>query len=167
MIKTIKKYSLPIICCIVLLVIGVYNSFLTTFWEASFVDIVTIGLAIFLSFYLTENLNDKRRRNDCIEHIIIEIEQMMNEDSIFSFDKKTLVQQASCANRIKYLKDAQFQDIQEDIDFIAREFGEIRDLYSNHNQTETKLKAVQIDFEKHRNLICDKCNKIRIGLYLD
>ena len=167
MIKTIKKYLLPTISCIALFIIGVYNSFSATFWEASFVDIITIGLAVFLSFYLTENLNDKRRRNDCIEHIIIEIEQMMNEDSMFSFGKKALAQQTSCANRIKYLKDAKFQDIQEDIDFIAREFDEIRDLYSSHNQTEPKLKAVHIDFERHRNLICDKCNKIRIALYID
>lgn len=166
MTKTIKKYFLPIIGCVVLLLVGIYNFSSATFWDASFVDIITIGLAVFLSFYLTEKLNDERRRNDCIEHIIIEIEQMMDEDSVFSLDKKTLLHQRSCANRIKYLKDAKFQDIQEDIDFIAREFEEIRNLYSSHNQTEHKLRAVQVDFERHRNLICDKCNKIRVGLYI-
>lgn len=149
-----------------MLLVGIYNFSSATFWDASFVEIITIGLAVFLSFYLTEKLNDERRRNDCIEHIIIEIEQMMDEDSVFSLDKKTLLHQRSCANRIKYLKDAKFQDIQEDIDFIAREFEEIRNLYSSHNKTEHKLKAVQTDFERHRNLICDKCNKIRVGLYI-
>ena len=166
MITLKKKYLWLVISGIVLLVLGYPNFSSATFWEASFVDIITIGLAVFVSFYLTENLNDKRRRNDCIEHIIIEIEQMMYEDSMFLHDKKTLIRQASCANRIKYLKNAQFQDIQEDIDFIEREFQEIRDLYSSHNQTEKKLKEVQDDFERHRKLICDKCNKIRVGLYI-
>ena len=139
----------------------------TTFWNASFTEIITIGLAIFVSFYLTENLNDKRRRNDCIEHIVLEIESMMNEECVFSSNKKkTLIYQQSCANRIKYLQDARFQDIQESIDFIAREIDEIRNLYSNHNHDAKKIKEVRPDFERHRNLICDKCNKIRIGLYV-
>lgn len=166
MINFLKRYLLQIISLIVLLVLSLFNLSSATFWNTSFTEVITIGLAIFVSFYLTENLNDKRRRNDCIEHIILEIESMMNEDFIFSLNKDTLIHQSSCANRIKYLKDANFRDIQADIDFIAREFEEIRDLHSNHKQTSKKLKTVLIDFEKHRALICDKCNKIRIGLYV-
>lgn len=165
MTKKTKKYLLLITSGVVLFGLIAYNIFSTTFWKMSFVDIITIGLAVFLSFYLTENLNDERRRNDCIEHIIIEIEQMMYEDEMFSRSKKTFIRQASCANRIKYLKNAHFQDIQEDIGFIEREFQEIRDLYSNHNQTDKKLNDVRGDFERHRDFICDKCNKIRMGLY--
>lgn len=90
MITLKKKYLWLVISGIVLLVLGYPNFSSATFWEASFVDIITIGLAVFVSFYLTENLNDKRRRNDCIEHIIIEIEQMIYEDSMFLHDKKNL-----------------------------------------------------------------------------
>ena len=167
MINTIKKYLLPVIGVVIIITLLFINFSSTTFWNASFTEIITIGMAVFISFYLTEKLNDKRRRNECIEHIILELEQMMNEEYIFSIDKKkSFMYQRSCANRIKYLKDANFQDIREDINFIANEIETIKDLYSNHNQNKKSLEAHFADFDKHRNLICDKCNKIRIGLYV-
>ena len=107
MINTIKKYLLPVIGVVIIITLLFINFSSTTFWNASFTEIITIGMAVFISFYLTEKLNDKRRRNDCIEHIILELEQMMNEEYIFSIDKKkSFMYQRSCANRIKYLKDA-------------------------------------------------------------
>ena len=72
------------------------------------------------------------------------------------------MKQTSCANRIKYLKDARFSDFQDDINFIETHFQEIRDLYSSH---ENKLDEVIDDFRRHQCFICDKCSKIRIGLY--
>lgn len=117
-----------IIFLLVILLIINFSS--KTFWDASLIDILTIGLAVLLSFYLTGSMNNERRRNDCIEHIIVEKEQMTDEEYIFSNQKKTLIHQQSCANRIKYIKDANFQDIRESIDFIAREFEEIKNLYS-------------------------------------
>ena len=72
------------------------------------------------------------------------------------------MKQRSCANCIKYLKDAEFDDINGDILFIENHFKEIRDLYSYH---QNDLSSVRKDFERHQTLISDKCNKIRVGLY--
>lgn len=135
------------------------------FFSANAVDIITILLGVIITFYLTERMNDKRRRNDCIEHIIMEIESFVSDDNNFSICPNTLMQQASCANRIKYIKDAAFSDIKDEIDFIEHHFTDIRDLYSNHYQNEEEFKGVKKDIDKHRNCITDKCCKIRIGLY--
>lgn len=133
------------------------------FFSASFIDILTIGIAIFISFMITEYSDNKRRRNECIEHIILEIEDMVSGDEIVNGESNmTLLKQSSCANRIKYLKDAKFTDIEQDIIFIEEQFQEIRDLYSNHKDD---LPSVKNDLERHQRLICDKCNKIRVNLY--
>ena len=63
------------------------------------------------------------------------------------------------------MKDAGFTDIEGDIEFIETNFENIRDLYSNHNQSEEALQRVKVDIDKHRMNIVDKCSKIRVGLY--
>lgn len=136
-----------------------------SFFTAGLTDLITILLGLIITFFITEKLTDQRRRNDCIEHIIVEIESFVTEDKNFEIDKCTYIKQGSCANRIKYLKDAGFADIKEDIEFIETNFQNIRDLYSNHNQNEESLKSVKVDIDRHRINIVDKCSKIRIGLY--
>ncbi len=166
--KPIKvKRALQIfIPSIILLILVIYNCCNKRFFEASFIDIVSIGVIIFFTFYLSENINDTRRRNDCIEHIIMEIQEMVSGPKVFSNNSKSaLSTQASCANKIKYLKDGNFKEIKDDIDFISEKFQVIRDLYSDHSQDPNDLGVVQVDFERYQMLINDKCDKIRIELY--
>ncbi len=137
----------------------------TAFFSANAVEIITILLGMIIAFYLSERMNDKRRRNDCIEHIIVEIEDFVANDENYKNCQNSLMKQSSCANRIKYIKDAAFSDIKDDVGFIEQHFAEIRDLFSNHYQNEDELKSVKKDIDKHRDLIADKCCKIRIGLY--
>ena len=151
------------ICICGLLVWKNYKS--ADFLQAKAIDIVTILLGAVIAFYLTEKLNDKRRRNDCIEHIIAEIEMFVSDEKNFIVDKSTYMKHGSCGNRIKYLKDASFKDIKDEVDFIDANFNEIRDLYSNHNKDEATLETVRVDINKHRDNIIDKCCKIRINLY--
>jgi len=137
----------------------------SNFFSANLTDIITIIVGIVIAFFITERLTDQRRRNDCIEHIVVEIENFITDDGNFKIDKGTYIRHGSCANRIKYLKDAGFSDIKDDIEFIETNFQNIRDLYSHHNQSEEALQEVKIDIDKHRTNIVDKCSKIRIGLY--
>lgn len=135
------------------------------FLKASFIDIATLGIGTYIVFFLSERLNESRRRNDCIEHIITEIENIVCDEKFFSMQRSALMMQASCANKIKYLKDAKFPKIQEEVAFIESKINDIRELYSNHNSSEEDLKSVVKDFEKKRNEINDKCDKIRVLLY--
>ncbi len=135
------------------------------FFKASFIDVLTVLFGAVITFFMTQRINDRRRRNECIEHIIMEIESFVSNEENFQIEKRTLVRQSSCANRIKYLKDSSFSEIKKDIEFIHRNYEEIRDLYSNHCKSDADLKSVQVDIDKHRSNIVDKCNKIRISLY--
>ena len=165
-IKKNRGATVAIIAIIGICVFLVYRNIQNeNFFSADAIDIVTILLGTLIAFYLTERMNDRRRRNDCIEHIIMEIENFVSDDSNFKIDKGTLLRHGSCGTRIKSLKDAGFVDIKKEIDFIDSNFNEIRDLYSNHNKSEEELDTVRIDINKHRDNIVDKCCKIRISLY--
>lgn len=135
------------------------------FWNANATDIVTIVIGTVIAFYLTENMTDLRRRNDCIEHIIIEIENFVSNEDNFKINRTTFIRQASCANRIKYLQDASFSDIKSDIEFIEKHYDEIRKLYSENSNNEDNLNDVRGDIDKHKIHIIDKCVKIRTSLY--
>ena len=135
------------------------------FFRADIIDILTILIGSIFVIYFSERMTDRRRRNDCIEHIVEEIEQYILDDNNYKINKSTFIKHQSCANRIKYLRDASFTDIKDDIEYIQRHFEEIRTLYSNHSNSEEELEAIRVDIDRHRANINDKCSKIRIGLY--
>lgn len=167
--KSIKRNPSVYLALAVIVGISVYlivkNVSEEQFFSANAIEILTILLGVFVAFFLAERMNDRRRRDDCIEHIVLEIENFMEEDNNFKAGRASLMKQASCANRIQYLKKASFRDIEQDIEFIESHFDEIRNIYSSHNSSDEELERVKIDLDRHRNNIADKCNKIRIGLY--
>ena len=136
------------------------------FFKASLIDILTFAVGSFIIFLLSERNNNTRRRNDCIEHIITEIETIISDERFFSINRSALLLQASCANKIKYLKDANFPEIAADVAFIETKIQDIRELYSNHSSSEENLKSVIKDFEKKQIDVGDKCDKIRVLLYM-
>lgn len=154
-----------IIIAVICVVLVIKNFCDPEFFSASLVDIITILIGGVIAFYFTERMTDRRRRNDCIEHIIMEIESFVSDENNFKVDKGTLMKHGSCANRIKYLRDASFLDIKDEINVIEDKFNEIRDLYSNHSKIQEELDSVKIDIDKRRDIIVDKCCKIRVGLY--
>lgn len=161
-----KVVALSAVGLIILCIFLIYKNWKQAeFFAANLTDIITLIVGIVIAVFITERLTDQRRRNDCIEHIVMEIESFITNDDNFRIDKSTYIKHGSCANRIKYLKDAGFTDIKGDIEFIESNFENIRDLYSHHNQSDEELLRVKLDIDKHRTNIVDKCNKIRIGLY--
>ena len=161
-----KHYINPIFLFSSFLVIVslVYANYWSSFfWQASMVNVVTIFIACFITYYWKGQKDNAVRRDSCIESIINEIEVMTMLPEIIS-DKKTIAlsKQVACANRIKYLKDACFVDIKDDIDFIDEHFEQMRNLYS----PSTKEMRKNLDkFKKQQELVAARCVKIRIGLY--
>lgn len=148
---------------LVFIIMNLNNS---SFWQASCMDIVTMWFVGILTIIISENGSERRHVKASMEHVIDEVERYVVNDANFTFEHNEMAffEQASCANKIKYLKDANFSDIKDDIDFINNHFGEIRDLYSNHNNSKDSLDSVKKDIKRHRVQIIDKCDKIRIEL---
>ena len=136
-----------------------------TFYKANLVNIATLIIAGIITVAISDRNNRRNRRNDCIEHLVLEIEKMVSDDSAFSKNDMALIVQQSCGNRIKYLKEAGFKDIDDDVEFISTHFEELRLLYSENSQNDAKLNGVKETMQRLRSNISDKCNKIRVSLY--
>lgn len=138
------------------------------FFEASFVDILTIILGSLIIVFLTESLTDTRRRNDAIEHTIEEIEIFIENDENFDFQNDSaLSRQMSCGNKIKYLNDASLFEIQNDVEFIQEHYDSIRKEFSNSMLVSEQRPLAAARIEQNRRLIQDRCCRIRLELYID
>lgn len=141
-----------------------YNS--ASFWNASLIQILTLLVAAGLSFFFVQRLTDKRRKIDCYEHILNEIQNIIdNNPTIFSIDKEALVLQQSVANKIKYLQEHSFSQTKTDLEYIREHFNELRELYGNHKQNYGSLKSIESDMMRHKTNISDKIDKIKLELY--
>ena len=141
-----------------------FNS--SNFWTANFIQILTLIVTSGLSFFFVQKLTDKRRKIDCYEHILNEVQNIVeNNATIFSVDKEALLLQKSIANKIKYLKEHSFSEIKSDLEYIENQFQELRDLYGNHNSSSYELKNIELDMLKHKTNISDKIDKIKLELY--
>lgn len=159
----LSKWIFYIASCSFILYLFYINMYRCGFWELKISDLITIVIACLISYYLKDRKEDTIRRNDCIEHIITEIEQMLESDDLFSIERRiALSKQRSCANRVKYLKKASFDGLSDDINFIETHIDIIREIYSdNEQQQEEYLKK----YQNLKGLIVDRCVKIRISLY--
>ncbi len=153
------------ICCIAIIsIILIWKNCKTIdFYEANLLQILTFILATMISFSFVQHRTDKRRKVDCIEHIIIEIQNLINNSEIlFSLEREALILQSLIANKIKYLKEKGFSQTTPDIDYISSEFEELRSLYANHIQD---LDTIKEDLNRHKINISTKCDKVRLTLY--
>ena len=159
------KYVFLILALILILLLVHANWSSSTFWQASLLNIMTMFMACFVTYYWKERKDDIVRRNSCIESVINEIEVLTMSQEIISNTKNVaLSKQVACANRIKYLKDAGFSDIQDDVEFIDKHFEMMRDLYSPDKKT---MKKNTDKFKKQQELVAARCVKIRINLYAE
>ena len=154
--------AVVVVVTIILLIMNFNDE---NFYKADLANIVTLGIAGVITFWVGDRNNRNNRRNDCIEHLILEIEKIISDDSTFALNGMALLTQQSCGNRIKYLREAGFKDIEEDINFISDRYEQLTSLYSENNQSQEKLDSIKTSLTRYRQNINDKCNKIRVGLY--
>lgn len=136
------------------------------FWDASCVQILTLALTAFVSFFLVQRLADKRRKIDFMEHVIAEIQNVLEHDKvIFSLDREALGIQSSIGNKLLHLQNHSFAQIKGDIDYIYSEFTELREMYAAHYQDPEGYELIKKDMDRHIHKISNKCDKIRLTLY--
>lgn len=133
------------------------------FCKINISEYLAIVIACVISYYLKGQKEDNIRRSGCIEHIILEIESQIESDELFSKNRRiALAKQRSCANRLKNLQGAVYDFQKQDISLIIKYVEDIRDLYSDN---ETIYNENSSEYYRIKDLIIDKCVKIRISLY--
>lgn len=154
-----------VISCILLLFYKNYSSEL--FFQASLVNVLTLLIAFFITYWLKGNRERKKQLVNNVESIITEIEILIRSEDMFSDNYAVaLTSMTACANRIDYLKKYEsyidVQNFNENIQFINECFTEIRDYYSPNKEVREKK---HLRTQKLRELIIAKCIDIRLAIY--
>lgn len=82
--KILKKYIISIIVISIILLVdigfNVYNNGWGDFLKINAYEVLTIIIALFVTYYLTERKNDIRKLNDKIENICNDIQVYLREN---------------------------------------------------------------------------------------
>ena len=173
--KGTKVLSMLGIGCVIvfLLGIGIYNIVVDAgaFFTASIYQIISLLFAIVITYLLTQRKNDKRRKNDMLDKMILGIQKDISEKTLVCYATEeersiALLLQKSLASRLEYLKNARMcASIVDEIDYISKEMENLREFYGSHMTDKEYMEKSSTDFEKYIVNISDKCFSIRLKLY--
>ena len=147
------------------LLVNNYNS--EMFFQSTLVNILTLSIAFFITYWLKGNKERNKQLFDNVASIITEIEQLIREEDMFSDnDVAALTCMTACVNRIgylkKYAKNIDIKNFNENIESINEWFTEMRGYYSPSKEVREKK---QPRTQKLRELIIAKCIDIRLAIY--
>ena len=161
--------TVSIVCfAIIIGAVSIYNICTNdSFFELSVSATLNLAIIIFISYYLTQMRNDKRKQQESIERLIVKIQSEVIRPGLFNGDceyKIKLLHQRSITNKIEYIKKLGLAKIATDISYIDTEYNTLRDLYSNHMNNSEDINKLRPDFEKHIMNIADRCDMILIEI---
>ena len=170
--KNIKKCIIIIIIIIVFSVLIIYNCINNhNFWETSITDIITLIIAIFLSYFFTEKNSNIRKKKEVIETIIEKLQLKLESDIMRNINnqediKIVSINKRSIDNNLNLLKDSTKNlNVDKDISYIVEQFSNYISIIDNHINDIQYLKNSKIDFERYFIAMNDRLNKLRIDLY--
>lgn len=170
--KGIIKFVLILILNILFIILCIYNiKNNMNFFEASVTEIITLIIAIILSYFFTERNSNIRKKKEVIETIIEKLQIKLEADVMRNINnnndiKKVNINKRSIDNNVQLLKDnAQNLNIDKDIDYILEQFDNYISIIDNHINDIEYLKNSNVDLERYLTAMSDRLNKIRIDLY--
>lgn len=142
------------------------------FWQATFYQIMSLLAVVFITYFLTQRLNDKRRKIDTVDHLLNEIQMMVNRQELHGYiesqDKSmALMYQRLLANKVECLKryGKLGADIQNDVNYISNQCEEMKEFYGTHMEDKEYMKKSLMEFQKYTLNISERCDNIRIKLF--
>ena len=150
----IKKHSkcLVITILITLVILGgvnIYNNGWKDFIKMNAYEIVTIAIALLVTYYLTERKNDIRKLNNKIENICNNMQVYLREEYGITPSEKN----KEIKDSISYIK----KEHKKYIEFVDDNFDQ-EDIYFQEENRQEKLKSII-------NNIDNKLDEIIVYLY--
>lgn len=153
--------------------LGIYNVINNKlFLKVSASSLLTMFIAVIVSFWLVQLKNDKRKLNDKIDKLVYKIQDIISSSDFTSCEtadicRKNLILHRSVANKIEYLKSVCEKDdnIKSSILEIENEFRALREFYSDHYMDEEYMRKSQKEFQNYITKIDDEADKIHVKLF--
>lgn len=170
-----NKILLFIVPILVIAIISIYSfcaaDSKSMYFFVPFSNILTIFVAFFFAFYITQGKNDERKQKDLhekhINKILISIDDkkmyvIKNEEDI----KYIRIAQKGIKNRINLLsKQNAYWLNKDDIEYVEKEFAQYWEVISEHINDIPHLSNAQLELYNHIVNITGKLEEMLLGLY--
>lgn len=140
------------------------------FWEASFVNCITIGIAIVISYYFVQKKNDRRKQKDIVLDLIQDIQILVGQKATYDFSgqkpQDITMRARELSNKIHILetiKDDFF--ISAEVEFVRSKFDEYNDLIGEHIDNLDYLLQSQKELKRPIELIDAKLIETSLRIY--
>lgn len=147
------------------IIFGIYN-FCTNpqFLTASLTSIVTIAIALIVSYFLVQRKTDDRRKREKIDRLLYKIQDTILDKDFLEINTTDLITHRSVANKIEYLEDNVTGDIKKKISRIKELFEEYREFYSNHYTDKEYMEKSLKELTNYVARIDDLCDEVHLML---
>lgn len=170
-----KKWMLwliPIIFAIGIFVLGICNHINNDkFWEASIYQVITLLMAILITFYATQYKNDQRKVKDYAENVIRKIQAIIVDERFVDFNENTENKAVTMTNRklnnyISILNEyGKKLGFQKDAEYVAEQFKAYRTFVDEHLSDKDYLSKSSPTLQMYAENIEQKCENIILNLY--
>lgn len=142
----------------------------SNFWSASAVNCVTIIVAIFISYWLTQKGNDKRKQKEILANLVFNIRLKIDQEDMYKLgDKSTQdinMRNRDITNMIDVLEGVKSRfRIETEVAFVAEKFDEYKELIGKHIDDRDYLEKSQDELKRPVLLMSNKLFEIALSLY--
>ncbi len=143
-----------------------------SFYEANLVQIITLAIAYFFTYYFTQIKLDVREKKRVLNEYISELDKKINEiniNMITSQNSKDFMDHMRSIENILYLieKIKDEYNITENIDYIKNELNEIKSIVSDHIGNNEELTFSLQTIKRHINLTSAKLKEVLFYLVFE
>lgn len=142
-----------------------------TFFDVPVTSLLTVVVAIFVSYGLVQNRNNKRKKNDKLSSLLYKIQGIIQQEEFIeskseSIQRRNLIMQRSVGNKIKYLKKGCEKDasIKNLVEQMEDEFLRFREFYGEHYKDQEYMEKSEKELINFIVKMDDIADKIHIEL---
>lgn len=172
-----KRYSWPtyillFFLALCILVWGCYSSHLDKdkFFSVNLTQLLTLSVAFFLSFYMTQLFNKKRRVVDSICKVLDQLEKEVTDSKMYIFSSEeersdALMQQRRINNHFELLRGcAQEFKFDKTLSMAVKSYDEYKEFYGNHIQDTDYLAKSKNELRRPLDTVANMVTQIKLDI---
>jgi len=161
----VVKWGAIIICTISFILLGIYNiSFNEDFFKTPLTTMISVLVAIIVSYYFTQRKVDDRRKKEKIDQLLYKIQGIILDSQFIEVKDTDLIVHRSIANKIQYLEMNIPDEMRGDINRLADIFKDYRFFYGEHYKDDDYMNRFKKDLLNYITKIDDVCDNIHMKL---
>ena len=147
------------------IIFGIYNIINNDdFLKAPLTTMISILVAIVLSYFFTQRKTDDRRKMEKIDNLLYKIQDIILDKEFIVVQDSDLIVHRSIANKIKYLKDNAPCDLKSDVDRLEDIFEDYRLFYGEHYMDKDYMEKSKKDLLNYVMKFDDVCDSLHMRL---